>query len=362
MNDANSAPCANNAPEKPLVTTTELRSLRSAVGEGGQPLIVAIHDYPDPDAIAAALAMQTLAGAWGINAVIAHGGVIGRADNNEMVTLLKIDMKPFSSIKNIGGYRGAVLVDTQPTARNQSLPDGIPVLAVVDHHILSSESVRADAGVQSPGVAHSDVRSDVGASSTLAFGYLEAAGISPDARLATALFLGIKTDTDGLLRGAYPADVRAYTRLLPLSDLSLAAKATHPPLGRDYYYFLHYAVSKTALYGTALISYCAEVKTPDLLSTASDYLVSLGGTEYALAVGFHGDRAYLSLRSKPPKFDATRVILQVVEPEGKGGGHSLSAGGFINVDDDRDKWLEHIRSRFLDATGNAGCSKEDLIV
>lgn len=347
--------------EQPLVSTARLRALRSAIGEGGQPLVIAIHDYPDPDAIAAALAMQTLVGSWGISSIIAHGGVVGRADNHEMVSLLKIDLKSFASIQNIHDFRGAFLLDTQPAARNQSLPNCIPVLAVIDHHILSNDSVRADTPGSSSSSRYSDVRSEVGASSTLALGYLDAAGITPDARLATALFLGIKTDTDGLLRGAFPVDVNAYTRLLPLADLSIAAKATHPPLDRDFYYFLHHAVSKAEIYGSAVMSYCGEVKTPDLLSNASDFLIPLADIHYALAVGFHNSRAYLSLRAKPPKSDATRVILQIVEPEGKGGGHNLSAGGFIDIDDDRDKWLTLIRTRFLEATVNMSYSKEDLI-
>lgn len=348
---------------KPLISSTRLSALRSAIGSGDRPLIVAIHDYPDPDAIAAALAIQTLVGSWGISSVIAHGGVIGRAENFEMVRLLKIDMKQFADIPNIETYRGAIFLDTQPLARNQSLPEGIPVLAVIDHHSLSDDSVRltSRSSTGTTKVIYSDVRPDVGASSTIALGYIDAAGITPDARLATALFLGIKTDTDGLLRNASPADVHAYTRLLPPADLSIAAKAVHPPLSRDYFRFLHLAFDKAVIYGHSLISYCGEVRTPDLLSTASDTLIPLREIYYALAVGFHNNRAYLSLRAKAPHNDATRVLLHVVEPEGKGGGHSMSAGGFIDLDGDPTQQLETIRTRFLEATHDAGCSLEELI-
>ena len=349
---------------EPLVSTTRLRSLRSAIGSGDNPLIVAIHDYPDPDAIAAALAMQTLAGSWGIGAVIAHGGVLGREENTEMVRLLKIELKTFASIPDIENFRGAIFLDTQPMAKNQSLPAGIPILGVVDHHSLGEDSVRQPSIRTTTGttkIIYSDVRTTVGASSTLMLGYLQAAGITPDARLATALFLGIKTDTDGLLRYSSPADVEAYTRLLPLADLKTAALATHPPLDRDYYRFLHQAVEKAVVYGATVISYCGEVKTPDMLSTASDTLIPLRGVSYALAVGFHGGRAYLSLRVKPPHGDATRVLMHVVEPGGKGGGHSHAAGGFIELDGQPDKWIASIRTRLLEATGDSPSSKEDLI-
>ena len=352
-----------DATTEPLVSPTRLRALRSALGSGDKPLIIAIHDYPDPDAIASALAMQTLAGSWGISSVIAHGGVLGREENTEMVRLLKIDLKTFNALDDFSEYRGAFFLDTQPMAKNQSLPLGIPVLGVIDHHSLGDDSVRyTQRSVRgTTKVIYSDVRLDVGASSTLLTGYLQAAGIVPDKRLATALFLGIKTDTDGLLRVSGPADVYAYTSLMPLADLSIASLSIHPPLDVSYFRFLHVAVSKAAIYGSTVISFCGDIKTPDMLSTASDTLIPLRDMHYALAVGIHEGRAYLSLRAKAPHADATRVLMHVVEPEGKGGGHNLSAGGFIEMNEPPEQCLEKIRTRLLEATGDIGNSRKDLI-
>lgn len=353
---------------EPLVPTTRLSSLRSAIGSGDKPLLIAIHDYPDPDAIASALAMQTLAGSWGVQSVIAHGGIIGREENAEMVRTLKIDLKTFSSIGGIENFRGAVLLDTQPAAKNHSLPCGMPVLGVIDHHSLSDEPTRPEAPeAERAGadgatrIIHSHVQTDMGASSTLMFHYLRAADITPDKRLATALFLGIKTDTDSLLRDARPADMEAYTQLLPLVDLQVAALSVHPPRETDYYRFLHAAESGATIYGGTVISFCGDVKTPDMLSTVSDALIPLKGIRYALAAGFHEGRAYLSLRAGANEGDATRVLLHIVEPEGKGGGHNLSAGGFIEMNGAPEKWPDIIRDRILEATGDVPSSREELI-
>lgn len=342
---------------EPLVSTTRLRALRSSLGAGDKPLLITIHDYPDPDAIASALAFQTLTGSWGMGSVIAHGGGMGREENAEMVRLLNIVLTPFETIPDLSEYRGALFLDTQPQAKNQSLPPEVPVLGVVDHHLLSDDSrrmipVRMNGGTAK--IVYSDLRQDVGASSTLAFGYLETAGIVPDKRLATALFLGIKTDTDGLLRDANPADVEAYVRLLPLSDLKLAARAVHPPLDRSYFRFLHMAVDKAVIYGPTVFSNCGEVDSPDILSTPSDTLINLKGVSYALAAGFHRDKAYLSLRAKAPREDATRVLLHVVGPDGKGGGHNLSAGGFMDIGESRERCMKGILARLLEATGGGG--------
>ncbi len=348
---------------EPLVSSSRLRALRSAFGNGDKPILLTIHDYPDPDAIAAAMAIQTLAGSWGISAVIVHGGIVGRAENMEMIRLLKIDLRTFASIPDLAESRGAVFLDTQPIARNQSLPENIPVLAVIDHHVLGDESVRLTAlsATGTTRIIYSDVRADVGASSTLALGYLEAAGIVPDSRLATALFLGIKTDTDGLLRNANPADISAYVSLLPLCDMKLAAQVIHPPLDQDQYVFMRRSVERAIVYGSTLLSCLDDVSSPDLLSAASDYLINLRGLNYALAVGFNGDRAYMSLRAKPGHANATSVLLKVVEPEGKGGGHGLSAGGFTELAMPREQCLTTLRTRLLDATGDLGFSGMPLI-
>ena len=55
------------------------------------PLLILTHDYPDPDALAAAMALSYLAQQYfKISTRIAYGGVIGRSENRAMVRILKI--------------------------------------------------------------------------------------------------------------------------------------------------------------------------------------------------------------------------------------------------------------------------------
>ncbi len=353
--------------EENLVSTTRLRALRSGLGSGDKPILIATHDYPDPDAIASAMAFQTLAGSWGVSSVIVHGGIIGREENAEMVRLLKIDLTTYDSIARFEDFRGALFLDTQPQARNQSMPHDVPVLGIIDHHRLGEDSIRSmplprpltESGTTR--ITYNDIRLDVGATSTLAFGYLESAGIMPDTRLATALFIGIKTATDGFLRDANPADIDAYTRLMPLSDLKLAARILHPPLDRDYFRFLHLAMERAVIYDYALVSNCGDVDSPDMLSSASDTLIDVREVDYALAVGFYQGRAYMSLRANPPHEDATRVMLRVIGEDGKGGGHNRSAGGFTDIGPSETECFEAIRLRFLAATGVSQATGVSLI-
>lgn len=349
----------------PLVTSQQLNQLRAALSEGSAPILIAIHDYPDPDALASALALRTLSRSWGIASTIAYGGGIGRPENNAMVRLLNIEMSTFDRIKDIGDYKGAVVTDTQPEAQNQSLPHSVPILAVIDHHRLSDDSIRLGTAVrlrEAPGQKiYRDVRLDVGSSSTLALGYLQAAGMEPDKRLATALFVGIKTDTDSLMRDSTPADIAAYSTLVPLADMAVVYGISRPPVTSEYFRFLDLSFRQTQVYGHCLVSDCGEIDAPDIISTVSDMLIRRDGVYYALARGMKNKRLYFSLRSKPPREDATKIMLELVGAHGRGGGHNLSAGGFIDTEHSPADCVDEARERFLRAAGAAGRSGVPLL-
>jgi len=54
---------------------------------GPEPLIILPHDNPDPDALASAAALKYLAQELlKKDAVIAQGGIVGRAENRAMLT------------------------------------------------------------------------------------------------------------------------------------------------------------------------------------------------------------------------------------------------------------------------------------
>ncbi|MDR1611225.1 MAG: hypothetical protein LBT97_00410 [Planctomycetota bacterium] len=336
---------------KRLVSSTQLGSLRSSLGNDGRSVLLAVHDYPDPDALASALAFQVLAGSWGVSAIIAHGGGMGRPENKALVKALSIELTRFEDIPNLTEYRGAMFLDTQPGAKNQSLPPSVRTLAVVDHHRLGADSVRFNSDPVTGQPFYADIRLDVGSSSTLALGYLEAAEIVPDARLATALFLGVKTDTANLMRDARMPDILAYTRLLPLADLPLAAEIISPPLGREHFRFLDDALRHAVIYGHSLVADCGAITSPDMISLVSDEFIKARDVRYALAHGAHGGRLYLSLRAKPPQEDATRVLLKTIRGAGRGGGHNLSAGGFMNPGRDLPGCAAVMLERFLAVTG-----------
>ena len=80
-------------------------------GESLSPLLILPHDYPDPDALASAYALQYLAQkGFGMEAKIGYGGVISRAENRAMVRILKIPVQKMKAAQ-VRRYRNVALVD-----------------------------------------------------------------------------------------------------------------------------------------------------------------------------------------------------------------------------------------------------------
>ncbi len=332
-----------------------LDKLHAAVLSGEGPVLVVAHNYPDPDSLAAALALSRLLQKWNLPCLIAHGGGLGRAENKAMAGLLEIEMSLFDDLPP-PPYRGAVLVDTQPGQGNNSLPETIPVLGVIDHHPAGDEEF------DSP-VPCNDIRVEYGATSTILLEYLEAGGVALDAQLATALYLGIRTDTDNLERDAGPADVAAWTRLLPLVDLATVRKITHPPLDDEYFSTLRQALDGATRYGEALVANLGPIEIPDLLSAVSDLLIQTKGAAWALAVGWKGSCIYFSLRLRPPRRNAANLLRKTVGERGSGGGHARAAGGQLPVSagETTQATIEAALYRFLLASGQAEAPRRPLL-
>src|SRR5262249_101391 len=110
-----------------------LTALLQALDRSG-PIVILPHDNPDPDALASAAAITYMvASLLTKESQIVLGGIVGRAENRAMLTYLNIALVPASEVR-FNGETGVVLVDTQPGRPNNSLPDGVTPVAVIDHH------------------------------------------------------------------------------------------------------------------------------------------------------------------------------------------------------------------------------------
>lgn len=318
-----------------------LDDLLAAV-DAERPVAIHTHDHPDPDSIASAHALQhLLAKRLDIDPIIAYGGTIGRATNRAMVDQLGVRLYPLAQI-DLQAYGTHALIDTQPQTGNHALPDDLPIAIAVDHHPLRPETAR---------VRFADVRTEYGSTSTIMYYYLKAAGLDLPTKLATALLIGIKSDTRGLEREASDADLHAYLEIFPRADLVLLARIENPDIPRRHFEAYHRALELSEIHDGAVLSDLGDVENPDLVAEMADFLIPLEGTQYALVMGRHRGRLYVSLRTRDEEHDAGAIITRVVGELGTAGGHGKMAGGQIDLGSDPDGRGDAVRRRFLEALG-----------
>ena len=203
-------------------------------------------------------------------------------------------------------------------------------------------------------VPYADVRTDIGATVTMLYQYLDALNLKPDPLLATAMFYGIKTDTRGLSRGASSADEVSFVRLLHHLDQRELSKVELASLSRDYFRSFSQGLNATRIYGQSVISRLGRMEQPDFVAEMADILIRLEGVHAALCLGLHRDTLQVSLRTELMGQDAGLIIQKIIVNPGKAGGHGTMAGGQIPLSGQEvDPLLASIEKRFLDVMGES---------
>lgn len=327
------------------IDQARMEELRRVAGKG--PVLILTHDNPDPDALASGKALAFLfQNAWGISSRLIYSGLVARAENQVLLSHLTPEWEYSGNLPDLKNYSAVAQVDTQPGAGNNRLNTIQPAHIVIDHHHPVRDMVDA--------VPFADVRTDIGATVTMIYQYLDAARLQPDPVLATAMFYGLKTDTRGLSRGASPADEVAFVRLLHRLDQRELSNVELASLSHEYFRSFSRGLHATRIHGGALISRLGNMEQPDFAAEMADNLIRLDGIQAALCHGVHKDTLHISLRTRSRSQDAGLIIQQVVVPPGKAGGHGKMAGGQIPLaGQEVESLVASIEKRFLGAMGES---------
>ena len=284
--------------------------------------LVMTHDNPDPDSLAAAAILaRVLVHRFGRKTTCAYGGIIGRAENREMVSTLGLKL---SHVRHLSwkNYAHFALVDTQPGTGNNQLPREIAPDVVVDHHPPRRPTQRA---------RFADVRTDYGATATIAAEYLALSEAGMTRALATATVYAIRSETLDFRREPAGPDKALYDELLPQADKRALAKIQNAPLPVEYFRNLHAALESLETIETLIVSHLGTVEHPDIVPEIADLLLRMEGKTWSLCTGVYGERVYLSIRTTNVRADAGRLMRRLLGPNGKGGGHGMLAGGWVAI-------------------------------
>ena len=294
-----------------------VRKLRNA-HEGADKILILLHDNPDPDAMASALALRAVLGRNKQTAAIGHFGAnVSRPENVAMAELLEIDLTPVTA-GQVADFDSVAMVDVQPPFFGDLFPR---VDSVIDHHPKIG-GYKAEFARISP---------SEGATSTIMTGLLRASGIEISERLATALLYGIKTDTFSLTRDADDEDVEAFTFLYKRANLGLLRKIEKAEIPSDELTVFGKSLARHRIVNNVLFINVGKVKREYLIPKMADFCMQAKDVEWVVSFGVLNDVYFVaSLRNVGYVKSAGKVarkIFQMFAPNGGAKNGSAARGG-----------------------------------
>lgn len=303
--------------------------------QGQKKLLIVVHNNPDPDSLACALALRYLAQERsGVRSSIAYGGLIGRTENRALVRELRIPLKNINQVR-FSAYDRIALVDTQPGAGNNSLASGIECHIVIDHHPQQRHLKSA--------VTMIDTK--LGAAATILIELLMESKLALYSDMATALAYAIRSETQDLGREAHERDIRAYLEVYPRASMRKLARIANPKLPRSFFIMLAKTLDRTVTFRHLICVHLGEVLIPEMVAQAADFLLRHERMSWSFCSGRFRGQLILSLRSSNRKAKSGKIIKRLVPERSNAGGHEMFAGGRISLEGLDEQKIEQLEEQ-----------------
>ena len=298
------------------------------------------HNFPDPDAISSAYALQYLLKKERIESTIIYSGKIDKYSTNKLISELGIEIFELGSVDEIKPYDEIIVVDSQ--TGNPNVKDvGGHYVACVDHHPIFEEHE----------YRFKDIRPKVGACASILASYFIEYGIPFPKNIATALMYGLKVDTATLSRGVSNLDLNMFYTLYSLCDMDLINSLESSIIEFDDLQAYANAILSIKVYDNLAFANTGNHCPEALIATISDFMMSINGVNISIVYSIKVDGIKISVRCDANKFDAGLLTNEALKGLGSGGGHKSMAGGFVPYRESREKLgelLENIENRFID--------------
>ncbi len=291
--------------------------------DDSEALTVVCHDNPDPDCLASAVGLGTIAAAAGIDERhILYSGEISHQQNRALVNLLDIDLAPFrvEMVRNRPADSLLAFVDHSIAGENNQVPSGTDIDIVIDHHPVEDISAR-----------FVDNQEAVGATATILTEYIRALPLEPTARVATALLFAIRRETLDFLRGVTRSEYEAAAYLHEYSESAMVRQLSTPAVSSATIDTISHAIENRRVTGSVLISQVGRTSERDALPQAADYLMNLEGIETTVVFGLVENTIQISARTTDSRVHMGSVLHDAFDDVGSAGGHREMAGGTIGL-------------------------------
>ncbi len=283
-------------------------------------IVIQCHDNPDADTIACGFGVYLYLKSKGKEPRLIYGGqnVIRKTNLVMLIRDLKI---PIEHVDYLHKPELLVMVDCQYHSGNSAVFEAEHI-AVIDHHRICTELPEL-----------SEVRSNLGACSTLVWNMLKTEGfdVRGNRELSTALYYGLYTDTGSLTEIVHPLDRdlrdeanfdpaimrKLRNANLSLEELEVAGAAL---LHTDYVEEFRAAIVK--------VGQC----DPNILGLISDLVLEVDAIDICVAFNLQPEGVKFSVRSCVKEVKASELAAELCKGIGSGGGHLEKAGGLIPME------------------------------
>ncbi|MFH1350628.1 MAG: exopolyphosphatase, partial [Pseudomonadota bacterium] len=170
-----------------------------------------------------------------------------------------------------------------------------------------------------------DIQEDYGATSTLMTEYLRAARIKISPRLATALFYGIKNDTENFVRPTLPNDMDAFRYLYPFVNINIVKKIEFSEMTRSTLSSFRTAMENLIFHKDITYIHMGKVNNPDILVIIADFFLKLAESTWCIVSGVYGHKLVVIFRNVGFRRDAGKMAQKLFSHWGAAGGHKAAA-------------------------------------
>ena len=299
---------------------TKLEELISKIE--GNSVYIQTHNYPDQDALAAAFGLKYLLERFEIGADICYKGQVDKLNTVAMMETLDIETIYIDDAQEMDEDSEIIIVDGQKG--NSNVDDFIGnEIACIDHHKLQETDM----------YRFWDIRSDVGACSSIIASYYVENDIDMPISVATALLYGIKMDTDNLSRKVSDLDIDMFYYLFKRASRDAIRKFEGCSLQMDDLQAYMAAIKNLRVFGNVGFVNIGDDCAEAILGTMSDFVMSLDEVTFAVVYSRRAGGIKFSVRNEEEGLDGAVIIKAALEGLGGGGGHATMAAGFApNID------------------------------
>lgn len=357
MSDSDTEDDCSNLKDSILINLKELINSKSI--KPGDKCAIFTHTTPDPDAIGSMMGISWfLNKMFNIDCYCFYGGCVSHPQNIAMVNLLDPNLKHVDEYDGNANYKFFVAVDC--LLSNVCLPKNVSIDfdLIIDHH------------KNSPSNSYNGIFYNIKAGSccSTVYNLIKIANlefedeVDRDCKIATAMMVGITTDTENMLSDdATEYEFVAYSDLFKYRDSTALKQIVNYKRPKSWVDAKAAASSKAILTddGIAIVGVgFLNLRQRDLIADVADELMTWANVETSVAFAvIDGNKIEGSVRSNNASIAIPSLCkeLGLGNSVNGGGGGKLGKGGYnyslggIEVDEDSS---EDTRSKMWDFIQN----------